>query len=119
MQLKLQELQDEDKQVWKVRTEQPDNANWNNIDGVLHHQGLFYVLEIIKTELISRHHNNPLASYFGIKKTRELIAQKYYMPTLRRDVKDYVRGCDVYLALKAVWHKSYGDLQSLPIPTHR
>ena len=37
---------------------------------------------------------------------------------LRRDVEDYARGCDVCLALKAVRHEPYGDLQSLPIPTH-
>ena len=70
-------------------------------------------------ELISRHHDDPLAGDFGIKKTRELLFRKYYWPTLRRDVEDYVRGCNVCLASKAVRHKPYGDLQSLPIPTHR
>ena len=35
-----------------------------------------------------------------------------------RDVKNYVRGCNIYLALKAFCHKPYGDLQSLPVPTH-
>ncbi len=38
---------------------------------------------------------------------------------LRRDVKAYVKGCDVCLASKMVHHKPYGDLQSLLIPTHR
>ena len=38
---------------------------------------------------------------------------------LRRDVEDYVRRCDVYLALKAVQHKLYDNLQSLTVPTHR
>ena len=118
MQLRLQELQDEDDQARKVRTEQPGNADWNNIDGVLHHQGLPYIPKIIRTKLISKHHDDPLAGHFGIKKTRELITQKYYWPMLRRDIKDYVRGCDVCLASKAVWYKPYGDLQSLPIPTH-
>ena len=37
---------------------------------------------------------------------------------LRHDVEDYVRGCNVYLASKAVRHKPYGDLQSLPVPIH-
>ena len=86
---------------------------------MLHYQGLLYVPEIIQTELISRHHDNPLAGHFGIEKTRELIARKYYWPTLCHDVKDYVKGCNVCLASKAVRHKPYGDLQSLPIPTHR
>ena len=69
--------------------------------------------------MISCHHNDPLAGHFGIDKTRELVGRKYYWPSLRRDVESYVRGCDVCLASKAVRHKPYGDLQSLPIPTHR
>ena len=75
--------------------------------------------EIIQTELINRYHNNPLPEHFGIDKTRELIGRKYYWPSLRRDVKAYVKGCDVCLASKAVRHKPYGDLQALPVPTHR
>ena len=30
-----------------------------------------------------------------------------------------MKGCDICLALKAVQHKPYGDLQSLPVPTYR
>ena len=117
MRLRLQELQVEDKQARKTKAEHSEG--WDDINGVLHHQGLPYIPEIIRTELISRYHNNPLASHFGIEKTRELIARKYYWPTLYRDVEDYVRGCDVFLASKIVRHKPYGDLQSLPVPTHR
>ena len=86
---------------------------------MLHHQGLPFVPEAIRMELISRHHDDPLAGHFGIEKTRELLARKYYWPTLKHDVEAYVKGCDVCLALKAVRHKPYGDLQSLPVPTHR
>ena len=86
---------------------------------MLHHQCLPYVSEIIQTELISRYYDDPLAGYFGIKKTRELITRKYYWPTLRRHVKDYVRGYNVCLASKTVRHKPYGDLQSLPVSTYR
>ena len=86
---------------------------------MLHHQGLLFVPEAIRIELISRHHDNPLAGHFGIEKTRELLARKYYWPTLRHDVEAYVKGCNVCLASKAVRHKPYGDLQSLPVPTHR
>ena len=118
MRLRLHKLQAEDKHARKLRAEQLAK-DWQDIDGVLHHQGLPYVPEIIRTELISRHHDDPLAGHFGIEKTRELLSRKYYWPTLRRDVEDYVKGCDVCLALKAVRHKPYGDLQSLPVLTHR
>ncbi len=77
------------------------------------------MLEIIRMKLISRHHNNTLVGHFGIKKTWELIARKYYWPTLRTDVEFYINGCNVCLASKSVMHKPYGNLQSLPVPTHR
>ncbi len=66
--------------------------------------------EIVKTELISRHHDDPLAGHFEINKTRELIAGKYCWPTLHRNVEAYITGCNICLALKAVRYKLYGDL---------
>ena len=92
---------------------------WEDVDGVLPHQGLLFVPEIIRTELISRNYDDPLAGYFGIDKTRELMGRKYYRPSLRNDVEAYVKGCNVCLLSKTVRNKPYGDLQALPIPTHR
>ena len=69
--------------------------------------------------MISRHHNDPLAGHFGIDKIRELVGRKYYLPSLKKDVKSYVRGCDICLASKTVCHKLYGDLQSLSVPIHQ
>ena len=60
-----------------------------------------------------------MAGYFGIDKTRELISWKYYWPSLRKDVKAYIKGCDVCLALKAVKHKPYSNLQALPVSTYQ
>ncbi len=65
--------------------------------------------EIVKTKLISRHHDDPLVNHFRIDKTQELIARKYYWPTFRHNIEAYVTGCDVCLALKAVKHKLYSD----------
>ena len=39
-------------------------------------------------------------------------------PTPRHDVENYIRGCKVCLASKAVRHTPYGNLQSLPVFTH-
>ena len=84
MRLRLAELQELDKEAQKVRAEGRDR--YEEIDGVLHHQGLPFVPEVIRTELISRHHDDPLAGHFGIDKTRELIGRKYYWLSLRKDV---------------------------------
>ena len=116
--LQLPELQDEDEEA-KVLRAGGLPEGWEDVEGVLQYQGLPYVPEIIRSEVISRHHDDPLVGHFGIDKTRELVGRKYYWPSLRKDVKNYVKGCDVCLASKAVRHKPYGDLQSLPVPTHR
>lgn len=90
---------------------------WEDIDELLHRESLPYVFEIIRTKLINRYYNNPLAGYFGIEKTKELIAQKYYWPTLRADTESYVKECNICLASKLVRHKPYDDLQSLLVST--
>ncbi len=117
LRLQLPELQAKDQKARRIR-EPGLKEGWEEIEEVLHHQGLPYVPESVRTKLISRHHDDPLAGHFRIDQTRELIARKYYWPTLRHDVEAYVTGCDVCLALKAVRHKLYDDLQSLPVPTY-
>ena len=106
MRLRLQELQETDSEAQELRTKD----GYQDIDGVLHHQGLLFVPKAIRMELISRHHDDPLASHFGIEKTRELLAKKYYWPTVKYNVKGYVKRCDVCLTSKAMKHKPYGDL---------
>ncbi len=109
MRMRLPELQDDDKEAMKLRSEGLPEG-WEDIEQVLHYQGLPYVPKVIRSELISRHNDDPLAGHFGIEKTRKLIVRKYYWPTLRRDIYTYVKGCDVCLTSKAVRHKPYGDL---------
>lgn len=40
---------------------------------MFYQEDLFYILEIIKIEIINRYYDNLLAKYFAIKKTQELI----------------------------------------------
>ena len=116
--LKLVEPHELDEEAQKLKAIKKLQKDWTDINRVLHYQGLLFFLEIIQTELISRQHNKPLAEYFGINKTRELIGRKYYWPSLRKDVQAYVKSCNVCLTLKAVKYKPYNDLQTLPIPIY-
>ena len=118
MQLRLQKLQQEDDFAQKAKAGELKDG-WQEVNRVFQHQSLPYVPKIIRTELISKYHDDPLAGHFRIEKTRELIARKYYWPSLQADIEAYIKGYDVCLASKAIRHKPYGDLQSLPIPTHR
>lgn len=116
--LRLEELQVADKQAMKIREEKLGRQDWENINGMLYHQRLPYLLKIIRTEFISWHYNNPLASYFIVEKIRELVTQKYYLETFCHDVKDYMKKCNICLASKAVQYKLYNNFQFLPMPTH-
>ncbi len=109
MRIKLPELQDDDKKTKKLRSKELPEG-WEDIEEVFYYQGLPYVSKVICSELISSHHDNPLAGYFGIKKTQELITRKYYRLILQRDVEAYIKGCNICLTLKAICHKFYRDL---------
>ena len=100
MRLRLSELQESDEEAKLLRGSADLPEGWKDVERVLQYQRLTYVPEIIRSEVISRHHNNLLAGHFGINKTRELIGRKYYWSSLRRDVKSYIQGCDVCLTSK-------------------
>lgn len=118
MYLQLQELQEFDSKAQQIRVKElPED--WKDLEGVLHYQGFSYILKIVRIELISRYHNNSLTENFGVEKTRKLIGWKYYWPSLRRNIKTYVKGYDMCLVLKPVRHKPYKDLQSMPILTYQ
>lgn len=104
-------------EIKKLQSKELPEA-WEDVESILYHQGFPYILEIIWSKLISRYYNDLLASYFGNDKTCKLIIKKYYYPTLCQNVKVYVKRYNVYLVLKTIEHKSYGELQSLPISIH-
>ena len=75
--MRLLELQNNNKETKKLRSERLLES-WKDIKEVLHYQGFLYILKVICSELINRHRNNFFIIYFDIKKTRKLIARKYY-----------------------------------------
>ena len=73
---------------------------------------------MFQIKFISQHYNNLLIKQFGINKTRKLINQKYYWPSLKKDVQAYIKGCNNCLLFKIIKHKLYSDLQTLLVSTH-
>ncbi len=114
--MRFSKLQDDNKKAKKLRSEKLLEG-WKNIKEVLYDQGFLYVSKTIRSELISRHYNNLFINHFGKEKTWELIAKKYYWSILWSDIEAYVKDCDICLALKAVCHKLYRNLQLLSILT--
>ncbi len=115
--MRLLELQDDDKEAKKLKSEELPKS-CKDINKVLHYQSFLNIPKVICLELINRHHDNLFVGHFGIEKIWNLIAKKYYWPILQRDVEAYIKGCDVCFALKIVCHKPYNNFQSLSVRTH-
>ena len=75
MRLRLQELEKTNNKAQELRQQKADG--YKEINDIFHYQSLPFAPKAIQIELISRHHDNPLAGYFGIEKTYKLLAQKY------------------------------------------
>ena len=118
MRLQLSKLQENDKETKLLRGAAGLPESWEDVEGVHQYQRRLYILEIIRSEVINCHHDDPLVGYFGIDKTRELVGRKYYWPSLQKNIENYVRGCAICLASKAVCYKPYRDLLSMPVLTH-
>jgi hypothetical protein len=57
-----------------------------NEKGLVYLRNLIYIPNYIRTEIIKRHHNNPMHGHIGIEKTAELILRNYYFLNIRRKV---------------------------------
>ena len=71
------------------------------------------------TSLVKRIHNQPSSGHPGIRRTLGLVERYYYWPTVRSDVKQYIRNCHTCRRTKAPRDKYNGFLRPLPVPEQR
>jgi hypothetical protein len=64
-----------------------------NKKGLVYLRNLIYIPDCMRTEIIKRHHDNPMHRYIGIEKTAELILRNYYFLNIRRKVQNYIQQC--------------------------
>ena len=61
-----------------------------------YHDRAYISLEaILWQKLLKRHHDDSLTKHFEVEKTQHLLAQKYYWSNMSKDIKKYVKTCDV------------------------
>jgi len=65
-------------------------------------EGKVYILkdEVLRTEVIQLHHYVPAAGHGGRWKTVELVTRNYWWLGVMRDVRRYVKGCDLCQRMK-------------------
>ena len=81
-------------------------------DKHLWYEGKMWIQEDegLRTTIISRCQDNPLAGHGGIAKTTELITRQYYWPKMHETIKRYIKNCETCQRSKAVRHAPYGLL---------
>jgi len=95
----------------------PNIKNFSLSNGFLLYQNKLYVPPLSRSVALSICNDSPSAGHFGIRKTTNLLNRDFWWPSLRSDVKKYVRSCEVCCRSKDSRHKPYGFLQPLDIPS--
>ena len=67
-----------------------------------------------RKKLICKNHDNSLIEHFDAKKTLKLFQKKYYWLACEKQIKKYVRFCNICQRTKISRHKLYEKLSSLP-----
>jgi hypothetical protein len=102
----------------KIRTNV--DSKWTvDSQGLLRLGGKAYVPPdgALRGEVMKNCHDHPTAGHYGQRKTVLLVQRHYWWPTLRQDVNEYVKTCDICQRTKASRQQMPGEMQALPIPT--
>ena len=93
-------------------------ADCKERDGRLIYRDCIYVPDHVQLQLrlLQDHHDPPTVGYSGCAKTLELLARRYYWPSMRKDVNRFVHNCHVCHRMKSTRHAPYGVLRPLSVP---
>src|SRR5882672_5070599 len=72
-----------------------------------------YVIEKDREKIIYQNHDIPMAGHPGVKRTIELVSRTYWWETLRKDIEEYVRGCERCQRNKIIRQKKNAPLQPM------
>ena len=73
-------------------------------------------VDVVKRAILHECHDPPHCGHVGTLKTKKLVEQSFWWPSLDKDVRRYVQSCHSCQANKATTHKPFGLLNPLPIP---
>lgn len=71
----------------------------------------------LETEIIGKHHDDPLHGHPGITRTIELIRRHYEFPNMRDKVTKFIKQCVSCQQNKHSTHTKYGEAQAMEPPT--
>ena len=82
-----------------------------------HGSGVFLPTKQLQKQAIQWCHTDMVSGHPGLDKTIEVTTRKFWWPTIRKDVKEWVRECEVCARAKHKHTRAKGLLLPLPTPT--
>jgi transposase InsO family protein len=114
---KIIEATKKDKIIQEMLENSAENEHMTtNEQGLIYLRGLIYIPECMRSEIIARHHDDPMHGHMGTEKTAEAISRNYYFPNMRRKVQGYIHQCETCIRDKPARHQPYGKMQSPETP---
>ncbi|SPC63495.1 uncharacterized protein UHOD_11281 [Ustilago sp. UG-2017b] len=91
-----------------------------NSMNLLTYQDLVVVPDVddLRLLIVQDRHNSPSAEHPGRRKTLSLVRRSFFWLGMSKFVHTFVDSCETCRRIKAVRHKPYGHLKSLPVPPH-
>ncbi|SOV05892.1 uncharacterized protein UDID_19059 [Ustilago sp. UG-2017a] len=91
-----------------------------NSMNLLTYQDLVCVPDVDDLQLliVQNRHDSPSAGHPGRRKTLSLVRRSFFWLGMSKFVHSFVDSCEMCRRIKAVWHKPYRHLKSLPVPPH-
>uniref|UniRef100_A0A8C9T6V6 Gypsy retrotransposon integrase-like protein 1 n=5 Tax=Scleropages formosus TaxID=113540 RepID=A0A8C9T6V6_SCLFO len=75
-----------------------------------------YVPSTVRSELLHWAHDGPSTGHPGVNRTLKLLAERFWWPSMRQDVRDFVLACTTCAQAKVPRQLPAGLLEPLPIP---
>ena len=87
-------------------------------DGLVYRGGKLVVPNdlSLRGRIISSHHDSIMAGHPGATKTQDLISRLYWWPSIRNDVRKFVKGCHICQTTKIDRRKRAAPLHPNPVP---
>jgi len=105
-----------EQEIVKAMKDRPDEA-WER-EGIAYLKGRVYVPnnKSLRARILEEHHEPPDIGHPGQHRMLELLKRTFWWPSIRSDVKRYVKGCDTCQRNKARNAQKAAPLHPLPIP---
>jgi hypothetical protein len=103
--------------IAKLLQERPDET-WES-EGIIYHKGRIYVPldPNLRGHILHNNHDSPDVGHPGQHRMTELVKRTYWWPSMRNDIKRYIKGCDSCQRNKIIHGKKAAPLHPLPIPS--